>query len=490
MSGQIVEYRIYFILPTDLSLTRRCLIDIEQLVITADDLNRAGQHVLDWIACASLGKISDVGNVYDAFIDFNTIENHQKTDIHLHHCTAIGGRKCQWLDAISYNGALGNVLEMDDIHRRSILHPGPVIIPAALAMAEHVSASVDDFLKAVIKGYEVTIWLGQIMGPSHYKFFHNTSTCGALGAAMAVSSILKLDLQKTLWALGNAGSKTGGLWQMRNENVLTKQWHNSESARSGAMAGVLASRGLSGPEFILEGPQGIFNAMSSDAVRNYKYSLNSVDTDTEEPRKWHIYDCSFKPWPACRHAHPAIDAMLHIINQHNLTPGVSLSEQVKSIKVEVYRDAQVFCDNPMPETELQAKFSIQHALAAVVKWGDPKLVHYAADAFNNSAIVELRDKVSISCNEIIQSHYPQHFGVKCTLILKHEKPRVVILKDTLGDPERPLTKLQLRNKASMLLKKAGMNSINIKSLCEFDWLANNDISSLTRLLSFKTTANE
>lgn len=524
MSVQIAEYRINFILPTNHSLTRQCVIDIEQMKVNPSDLSRAGQHILDWIACSSLGRISQAGTIYNSLIDFSTHNNASKTiDSENQKCTAIGGRKCQWQDALSHNGALGNVLEMDDIHRSSILHPGPVVIPAALAIAEHIDANLQDFLTAVIKGYEVTIWLGQIIGQSHYKYFHNTATCGSLGAAMAVCSLLKLDQQQTVWALGNAGSKTGGLWQMRNEKVLTKQWHNSESARSGAMAAILASQGLSGPEFILEGPQGVFSAMSSDAIYERPSAMNIQITDSAHSSEnavsansgdslehtnianninqgsgagsinhhnWRMYDCSFKPWPACRHAHPAIDAVLTIFEQHQLTPGADLLAQIKSIHVDVYKDAMIFCDKPNPETELEAKFSIQHALSAIVMWGNPELAHYSPGAFNNSDIAMLRKKVSISTNQAIQDKYPQHFGVKCTLQLHNSRLLSVALQDTLGDPERPLSNAQLNQKATMLLQTSGMGQRNIQSLCHFNWSQNTSIHTLTQLFNFEANTND
>ncbi len=454
-----------------LSLTHKLLIDIEQSAITERDLKRAGQHVLDWIACSGLGRLSPAGDSYAALLALNGQSN-SNNELP---CTAIGEGKANWQDAIQYNGALGNVLEMDDIHRSSILHPGPVVIPAALAIAEQFDCSIQDFLTAIIKGYELTIWLGKMIGRSHYKYFHNTATCGALGAALAASSLLKLDFKQTLWALGNAGSRTGGLWQMRNEKVLTKQWHNAESARSGAMAAVLASKGLSGPEFILEGPQGIFNAMSSDSAQDYFCRKNKC--------RWRMFECSFKPWPACRHAHPAMDSLITLWQENSLSV-----DQVNHIQVGVYQDAKVFCDNPTPETELQAKFSIQHALTAILLWGTPKLEHYQMSSVNDERAIKMRDKIQLIVLPSIEAEYPQHFGAQCTVTLTSGQEIMLALKDTLGDPERPLNDQKLKSKATMLLAKAGMSEENIQALCGFDWLANQSLTALTSLLAFDQEA--
>jgi 2-methylcitrate dehydratase PrpD len=458
MSGQIEGYRNKVKLPTTHSLSKQLLIDISQKPITHHDLARAGEHVLDWVACASSGKLSDAGRAYQALL---SLDGEGK-------CTAIGGLQVSMQNAAQHNGALGNVLEMDDIHRSSILHPGPVVIPAALAAAEQTDCSLDTFLTAIIKGYEVNIRMGEAIGRSHYRYFHNTATCGALGAAMAAATVFDLSQQQTLWALGNAGSTTGGLWQMRNEKVLTKQWHNAEACRSGVMAAFMAKQNLTGPEYILEGPQGIFNALSDDA---------SPDLFIKKYASWRLFDCSFKPWPACRHAHGAMDVLLEILQQNTINP-----DDIEGIEVGVYQDAQLFCDRLTPETSLEAKFSIQHALAAILLWGEPKLEHYIASAIEHPACHALRQRICIQVNDDIESLYPQHFGAKCTLVLKSGQRIVHSQMDTLGDPEKPLTPQQRHNKARMLLSYAGMSDENIAQLCAFDWLQDTPISTFSALL--------
>lgn len=440
-----------------LSLTQTLINDITQITITKKDRKRAAMHVLDWIGCASLGSKSAVGEIYQRMLE----QAPQGS------ASPILAKNKHWLDVIGYNAALGNVLEMDDIHRSSILHPGPVVIPVALAMAEQFNASMEQFLEAVIKGYEVTIRLGQSIGRSHYKYFHNTSTCAALGAAMAGASILNLSKQQTADALGNAGSRTGGLWQMRNEKVFTKQWHNSEAAKSGANAAFMASLGLTGPAQILEGPQGIFASMSEDA---------NADAFLQPAARWRIYDCSFKPWPACRHVHPAIDVFMQLQQQHNFK-----DYDIKTIDVQTYQDANVFCNRLSPSTELEAKFSIQHALAAIALWGEPKLEHYQAIAFNLPAAQQLRDKISVSVDNDIETDYPFHYGAKCIVTLINGEQFECYHQDTLGDPQRPLTGMQISEKASMLLREAGVDNRSKKQLISLHWAEQSNLGLLTQL---------
>lgn len=442
----------------ELSLTRQLLIDIAQFKIGDQDRQRAALHVLDWIGCAFLGSDSVSGGLYKQLLDVAPKGN----------ATAIKGKTGYWQDVLQHNAALGNVLEMDDIHRTSILHPGPVVIPTALALAEQHNASMNDFLDAVIKGYEATIRIGEAVGRSHYQFFHNTSTCAAFGSAMAAASVLELDISQSVWALGNAGSRTGGVWQMRNEKVMTKQWHNAEAARSGAMAATMAKQGLTGPEYILEGPHGLFAATSTDA---------EPERVIAPCKHWKMFDCSFKPWPACRHAHPAIDTLLSVMENHKVEV-----KCVERVDIFTYKDALLFCDNPCPQTELQAKFSIQHALSAILCWGRPALEHYLPEAYNHPDTLSKRKLIHLHLGDTEESNYPQHYGATCVITLENGRQLEVQQRDTLGDPERPLTPEQVIEKARMLLSASQVLPQNIEYLTSLKWAVNESMCSLTKCL--------
>ncbi|GLP96319.1 MmgE/PrpD family protein [Paraferrimonas sedimenticola] len=418
---------------------------------------RAAWHLLDWLGCAAIGKDSPAGHAMQAMA----------SEHNGHGVTRILASDSNWVDAISHNAAIGNVLEMDDIHRSSILHPGPVVVPVALAMAQYKGASMATMLEAIVLGYEINIRLGKAIGRSHYQFFHNTSTCGSAGAAMAAAHVLGLSPAQTVSAIANAVSRTGGLWQMRHENCQTKQWHNAEAARSGAQAAVLAEHGLSGPASILEGSQGWFNAMSKDA---------KPEAMLEESEHWLIEETSFKPWPACRHAHPSIDACLSVKDK---LPG---AEHIESIVLEVYRDAKVFCDNSSPQTELQAKFSIQHGVAAALVWGEPELEHYQLTRLHHPEVVAIRNKVVVQESKLIERAYPNAYGAKIKVIHYNGEIQSFYLPHTLGDPERPMSPVQLRRKAETLMAEAKVGNSTRAALTSLGWSQDKDLDQLTCLI--------
>lgn len=390
---------------------------------------RAARHVLDWLGTAALGRRSATHSGFAPLLPIVTGP-----------CRVVGGARALWWDALNANAALGNILEMDDLHRTSILHPGPVIVPAAIAMAETLESTGAELLDAIVRGYEATIRIGRALGPAHYKFFHNTSSAGSFGAAAAAASLLKLDAAHTAHALANAGSRTGGLWQMRHEECETKSLHNVQAAQSAVQAALLARTGVRGPLSLLEGPQGLFAATAPGA------DAHAVLRDPEGV--WVIGEVSFKPWPACRHAHPAIDAALAVRER---TP----VGEIVSVRLDTYRSAVDFCDRPHPTTVHQAKFSLQHAVAVSLIDGPPWLPAFEPTAWTRADVSALREKVSVNAASDLSARFPDHYAARITVTLRDGRTIVHEQHDALGDPECPLDDAAILSKAKRLMDAAG-----------------------------------
>lgn len=407
------------------------LVPLLKRPVSDEDRLRARLHILDWLGCAVLGATTETGHKLMAL--------QQKLGSR-GSISVAGNGKSDLQTALLYNGALGNILEMDDVHRTSILHPGPVVIPAAIAVAQHTNSTQDALLNAVIVGYEAMIRIGRSFGPAHYQFWHNTSTAGAFGAAAAACELLKLNNSQWISALANAGTRTGGLWQMRHENTQSKQLHNGWAALTGVQAAMSAQAGIEGPASLLEGKQGLLAATAEGGIPK------AVLSEADAP--WLLWHCSFKPWPACRHTHPAIDAALRV-----KTP---LAE-IESVTLETYDDALRFCDNPNPQTELQAKFSLQHAIAVTLLRGEPTLGDFDADSRNHPELIQWRDRISVRSSRLRQLAYPNAYGATLTLSLTNGHRQVIEVDDVLGDPGNPMSTEQIIGKASNLFKAAGVS---------------------------------
>lgn len=356
---------------------------------------------------------------------------------------ALGAGRRSVVDALLINGALGNVLEMDDVHRGAILHPGPVVIPVALAVAQAEAADALALLDAIVRGYEATIRIGRALGRQHYRYWHPTSTAGAFGAAAAASSLLRLPVDSLADALGNAGSRTGGLWQMRHEPVSTKSLHNAEAARSGWLVAQLALAGMRGPRRILEGEQGLFAATAPDAE---PLQVTADDGD------WLIHGTSLKPWPACRHAHPAIDALLDALAM----PDAADADAIARVEVRTYAEALRFCDRPQPQTELEAKFSLQHALASILVHGRPQLAHYTTEACGDAELAPWRARIQLSEDAACSGRFPTHYGASVRLVLADGRSVEGGRTDAWGDPECPMSAEDVIAKAMALAQWGGV----------------------------------
>ncbi|WP_109807311.1 MmgE/PrpD family protein [Sphingosinithalassobacter portus] len=362
---------------TGASLTRRLARTLRRPVCV-EDRQRARIHLLDWMGCVAGASDAPVA----AHIPMQE-------------------------DALERASWLGNVLEMDDIHRMSILHPGPVIWPAALSRP---GCSLEQALDAAISGYQAMIAVGCCFDARHYAFYHTTATAGVFGAAVAAAMLNGADEDALTSAMGLAGSMSGGLWRMRHEDCDAKQFHVARAAANGMAAAAAALSGVRGPEYILEGEQGLFAATCA----------NPRPMPLED--RWTIHDVSIKPWAACRHAHPSIDAALRLREQGPLDG---------PIEVRTYADAIRFCDRPDPVTVLDAKFSLQHAVALIAERGAVQLDDFGPEAIR--ALAPVRARISVVEDPALSAAYPEHYGasIRCG-------GRSAVVMDTLGDPDNPL----------------------------------------------------
>lgn len=414
------------------SLTERLAVQLQRPV---DGLarERAAALVVDWLGCV-LGALR-----YPLAAQLTALVE----TLPAGEAIALAAGRHDPASALLLNAALGNLLEMDDVHRGAILHPGPVVIPVALAACEGSGAGATQLLDAVVRGYEATIRIGRALGAGHYRYWHPTSTAGAFGAAAAAISVSGRGAETTADALGTAGSRTGGLWQLRHEAVPTKSIHNAEAARSGWLAAQLAAVGVPGPRYILEGPQGLFAATAPDA-----HPEQVVATEAD----WLIHSTSLKPWPACRHAHPAIDALLDLAPQMTGVP----VDDIERMEVATYADALRFCDKSQPTSEAEAKFSLQHALAAVIVRGRPQLAHYAQACVDDPAVRDLRNRVSVREDAGCSDRFPQHYGATVRVHLRGGKRLESVRTDAWGDPECPMDDAAIDDKAFALAEWGGV----------------------------------
>ena len=235
------------------------------------------------------------------------------------------GKRVPLLTAVFMNAMMGHTLELDDVHTDSKTHIGTVVVPAAWSMAEYLGKSGDEFLLAVICGYETMARIGMALGVSAHRNlgWHVTSTAGTFGAAAACAKLLGLDEDQTVSALGLAGTQSFGTWAFLADGATNKVLHPARAAASGCEAALLAKAGMTGPEFILTAEDGgLFHNMTNEP------KPEMVASGLGE--KWYIMEMDNKPYPCCRSTHCTIDGTLSLRRQ-----GLR-AEDVESIQVRTY----------------------------------------------------------------------------------------------------------------------------------------------------------
>jgi 2-methylcitrate dehydratase PrpD len=340
-------------------------------------------------------------------------------------------------------GGLTHILEVDDLHKASVVHPACVTIPAALALAPETSPSGEAFLKAVLYGFEACTRVGMSVGKAHYKVWHNTATCGTFGGAMTAATLLGLTDVETLHALGNAGTQSAGLWEFLNTGAMSKHLHAGRGAEAGIVAAQLAQLGFTGPPAILEGPQGLYAGACPDP------DPGAVLRDPGAP--WQVHLTSIKPWPSCRHTHPVIDAALELSSKISV-------DDIESVDVSIYQASIDVCDRPVPETEYEAKFSLQHCVAISLLDGNCVFASFDPSARDRAA--ELRTRISVRAGESYSAAYPKDWGGEVTVNLKDGASVTAARTACKGDPELALDRNEMIAKARDLLTFATINDVD------------------------------
>ncbi len=397
--------------------------------ITASDRRAAAILVLDAVANALAGRVTEPGRLVRDW----------------YHAVNAGTERDPGREAFVM-GAFTHSLETDDLHRASVVHPGCVVVPAAWVAARAVGADGTAFLDAVIRGVEAATRVGMAVGPSHYKIWHNTATCGPFGAAVAAGSLLGLDSAAMAHALGNAGTQSAGLWEFLADGAMSKHLHAGRAAEAGWLAASLAKAGFTGPRRILEGDRGFFAATCPDA------QPGKVLEEPDAP--WQVHATSIKPWPCCRHTHPAIDAALSLraaIQERGLGP-----ETIGAVHVRTYQAAIDVCDRISPRSDYQAKFSLQHCVGAALNDGKVDFSAFGEEA--RKRVGPVRARVTLMLDPAYEAPYPDAWGASVSATLRDGTRLDAAVKHAKGDPEAPLSLAELVTKAKMLLTHGGVET--------------------------------
>jgi 2-methylcitrate dehydratase PrpD len=393
-------------------------------------LRRAEDLLLDWFGSALAGKGARPVEAFERFAHLMGAETGASEVL-------ISRRQTSPLFAAMVNAASSHFAEQDDVHNGSVFHPGAVVFPPVLAVAQAQRASGRDMLAAAVAGYEVGIRVGEFLGRSHYKVFHTTGTAGTLAAAAATGRLLHLDAERMLHAFGSAGTQSAGLWEFLRDAADSKQLHVAHAAGCGLTATFLAREGFTGARHILEGAQGMAAGMSYDA--------DPAKLTDRLGERWALAETSFKYHASCRHTHPAADALLKVMSANQLAP-----ERIASVTAHVHQGAiDVLGPVIDPQTVHQAKFSMGTVLALIAVFGCAGVNEFEAH-FNDPRVGAFLGKIRMLLDPEVDAAYPQRWIGKVTVATVDGSTFHGRVNEPKGDPGNTLTRTELEEKALRL----------------------------------------
>ncbi len=353
-------------------------------------VERTEEFFLDWVASALAGKNAKPVQILQRFVEAMGPEDGPSEIL-------VSRRRTSPLFAALVNGAASHVVEQDDVHNGAVFHPATVVFPAVLATAQQTGASGREVLAASVVGYEAGVRIGAFLGRSHYRVFHTTGTAGTLAAAAAVSHLLGADEETMLQALGSAGTQAAGLWEFLRDAADSKQLHTAKAAADGLLSAYIARDGFTGARRVLEGERGMAAGMSTDAD-----PAKLVEGLGE---RWAVLETSFKFHASCRHTHPAADALLQAMQEHQLA-----ADDIERVRARVHAAAiDVLGPVTDPRTIHQSKFSMGFVLALAALRGRAGVNDFTEEALEDEELRAFHDKVDMVLDEEVDAAYPERW---------------------------------------------------------------------------------
>jgi len=286
------------------------------------------------------------------------------------------------------HGTLAHAWDFDDTFPDCVVHPGSVVIPAALAVGEEVQADAQLFGAAVTLGYEVAARIGKVAGRRfHARGFHASGIVGPFAAAAAAGRLYGLSGAQFANAFGLCGSMAGGLLAFLNDGAWSKWLHLGWAAHSGIIAAQLAQRGFAGPARVLEGPHGLYDAFLGHDEVLADEVLKSLG------KQWLGSEARVKSYPGAHVVLPYIDSALNLRQIHHL-----VAEDIEKVVCSMAPWAiPIVCEPRIaklnPSNALEAIASLPYLVAAALTTGRVDLDTLGEAARGDTATLAMADRV-------------------------------------------------------------------------------------------------
>jgi 2-methylcitrate dehydratase PrpD len=330
------------------------------------------------------------------------------------------------MEAAFVNAIASNLLDYDDTHLRTVIHPSAPVAPAVFALAEETGATGAEVLHTFLLGGEVACRIGNAVSPGHYaRGWHITASTGVFGAAAAAARLLRLSAEQTADALGIAASQSGSI--VENLATAAKNIGVGNAARNGILAARFAARGYRAAPLSIEGPLGWARAMGDEAqVKEITEGLG---------QRWEIARNTYKPYAAGIVFHAVIDACLELRE--------TLGAMVAQIaRVTVAGDALLLArGDRVVRNERDTRVSIHHCAGIALALGRADVADFEMPAVQDTELAALRAKVVAECDASLPRG-----AARVTIALANGSTHQAYVEHPRGSAQRPLSDAELAAK--------------------------------------------
>lgn len=334
------------------------------------------------------------------------------------------------------NGALAHGFEMDNLRQPSAgVHAGSTIVPGLLAVAEEVGASGRDTIAAFVAACEVMARIGVAANNTAEKLgFHSPGLTGTFGSAIAAGRLLGLDAREMTNAFGIAASLCSGLlaFSKAGNGGMVKRLHTGRASEGGVMAARLAKGGFTGPDVVLEGKFGFFEAFTRDPM------MERLTRGLGE--EWETAKIAVKCYPIHVTAHTPVYALQDLRREHDFAP-----DDIAEIHVATSEKVMSHHNITRAEDIATAQYSLPFCLATSV-YRDPRdPASFLADPHRDPAIRDLVGRVHLTLNPASLPPHPA-WTTHLRVILKNGQVLETRRDDFRGAPSNPMSREELDDK--------------------------------------------
>lgn len=404
------------------------VVGVEYKDIPSQAIEIAKRAIMDTIGVAVAGSQETISTIIRELIREESCNGE---------ATIIGTKlRSSILNCSFCNGVISHALDYDDSYydfkdfkNPTRIHPSSPILAACFALSEKVAASGSDFIKAFVLGIEVIGAMSRGLGASHYdRGWHTTSTVGTFGATAAASKLMNLKTEQLQVAFGIATSLASGSRQ--NFGTMVKPMHVGNAARNGVLSAILAAKGVTADENILDKPMGV-------ALFCEKGDWNAEKTVTSIGNPWAIIQpgLRIKRYPSCGGTHRSLHALFQVFKENDINV-----RDIKNVYVFVPEYSKALI-HPRPRIGLQGKFSMEYCIACGIMDG-----HIGIESFTDSAVLRPEIQAFLEKVRVVKKESLLEPSVKVEIECNDGSKYSSEILHVPGTPLYPLTWSELEEK--------------------------------------------